>query len=127
MSRTDKDTPSWVRALHDPNARVHHSWLCETSRYGMARPDLARPCDLHETVNRRTNACYYWADDRTDHCCGITPSADRLHHNYYGPERTAVRDSLRNALRDYNTYGDTDIEAPTRQTRSATWAGGRWC
>lgn len=38
-------------------------------------------------------------------------------HRYHNPMRRETRDVLRNAARDYNTYGETDIITDDRQGR----------
>lgn len=126
MSHTDKDTPGWVRALTCTNAIEHHSWRCERFPHGLARPDLRTECDIDASVDLRNNNCFYYLGEPARSYTGQGPGRKRRHLLYFGPERSAVRDSLRNAVRDYNSHGDTDEEPPTRQTRRSDWYGCWW-
>lgn len=125
MSRTDKDAPGWVRALNHPHATAIHFWRCET-RYGNRAPAHRTRCDIDDTTNIPTNRCGYWLFDRYRFPYTDAPTTRRRHLDYFGPERTAVRDSLHLARRDYNAHGETDLDAPTRQTRHSDWHGGWW-
>lgn len=40
--------------------------------------------------------------------------------NYFSPERAAIRDELRDAVKDYNTNGQTDVEPNNRQARNSS-------
>lgn len=77
--------------------------------------------------------------DRRDRWYCSPPSRDDIRAHYYGPERRAVRDSLRDAAKIHRgtralfddadeDYFDAldDIDPPTRQARRSTWAGGWW-
>lgn len=53
---------------------------------------------------------------------GVRPSREDRRLYYNGPERRRTRDVLRDAARDWNANGDTDIELDTRQHRhSVAW------
>ena len=118
MSRTDKDRPQWVRAHDDLRSREHHcctgAWM-----YGQAsawRTQLYYPCDLDTGPYSR---CRRFEATRR-----YLPGPPRwfTHAEFYGPDRAAVRAASRAALREHNTYGDTDVEVPTEQHRH----GGAW-
>lgn len=68
--------------------------------------------------------------DRRDRWYSTPPSRDDIRAHYYGPERRAVRDSLRDAAKIHRSAVDVDdlddIDPPTRQARRSTWAGGWW-
>ena len=69
--------------------------------------------------------------DTRDRWYTSLPTRDDLHTYYYGPERRAVRDNLRDAVKVHRSAaGDADvlddIDPPTRQTRRSTWAGDWW-
>lgn len=55
-----------------------------------------------------------------------TPGRQDRRDLWFGPERASVRDQLAAARRDYNAYGDTDVEPEPRQHRHAIWGGGWW-
>lgn len=95
-----------------------------------AVPVEAHPCDpdRHDSGCRRIiaddrNGRHRWYGE-------LGPSREDLHEHYYGPERRAVRDSLRNATKIHRSAADLDdlddIDPPTRQARRSTWAGGWW-
>lgn len=132
MSRTDKDAPNWVRALHDPRRVILHNYTCELSDrgWGWVRADLRHPCTIDDPNNDHGHRyCRWWLEDRFRFRYTDGPGAKRLHDLYYGPERAAVRDSLRNALREANSVDDYDdiiAEPPTRLSRNSTWHGGYW-
>jgi hypothetical protein len=48
--------------------------------------------------------------------------------DYYDPERTHVRNTLRDMAREWNAYGDieNDDATPMSQHRHSTWYGGWW-
>lgn len=92
------------------------------------------PCDADSSRGRCTRL--RGAADRHRWYVYAPTTHERLHLHYFGPERAAVRDSLRDAVKDYRGSGhlvpkedggwEPEREAPTRQTRHATWAGGWW-
>lgn len=125
MSRTDKDVPDWVRVLHHPNPSIHHHWRCEFGLLGWSRAWFDQECDLDNTDDPRANRCSYWIDEHRNYWT-TPPSRERVHLHYFGPERAAVRDSLKSAMREYNATGEVEADPPTRQARRSTWAGGWW-
>lgn len=124
MSRTDHHAPAWVRTLYSTTATAteHHSYGCHRSDHA-PQPSHEVGCD----IDTRNGHCYRW--DRTNHdTWDRRPSNDMVHDLFTAPERAHVRDALRGALRDYNAYGETDLEPVTRQSRRAAWATGScWC
>ena len=123
MARTDKDTPRWVLALTDPNSEIDHHYACcdnpERRRY---IPDNApRPCTL-EQPPRSPLDC----QRRTYRAPTGGTQRDLVRAQWTRPERAAVRNALRVTLRDWNTYGDTDLDAdiPMSRHRHAAWGGG---
>lgn len=129
MSRTDKDAPNWVTALHHPRRYIDHTYACEFAplRYGRDRDNL-RPCTLDDPHNDHSwKFCRYWVDFRHVFRYSEGPTRDTLRKVYFGPERAALRASLRNVQREFNTCADIDdvtVDPPTRQTRRSAWAGG---
>lgn len=133
MSRTDKDAPNWVTAMHHPARYIDHTYSCEFAplRYGRDRDNL-RPCTLDAPENDHSwKFCRYWVDFRDVFRYSDGPTHAMLRAVYFGPERAAVRVSLRNAVRDFNTNDPDrdsaahfDADPPIRQARSSAWTGG---
>lgn len=91
--------------------------------------EYVRECDIDGPAkNRPRRSCRRWGHPQPGHryYWAQGPRAEERHLLFYGPERAHVRDVLRQAVDDYNTYGETDIEPEPRQTRHATWYGGWW-
>ena len=117
MSRTRKDAPVWVRAMRDPDAEELHRGCSDDV------PPGQRECD----INGPSGRCRRYG--------GLPPGRQWWHWKptrawrntlYYAPERARVRNSLRIALREWNTWRDTDVEPPWRQTKNSLWGGGWW-
>ena len=166
MSRTDKDAPDWVRALHAAQdgrrTVVRHSLFCVdyTSQF-RSGPVVDRWMRVTraDAIANGYVISPYWADEETSefvhalvpygpfpcdidvpgnrcarHTTGgrrrsswfTTPSSDERHLLYFGPERAAVRDSLREAAKEYRATGEVDTEPSKRQTRGSMWVGGWW-
>lgn len=90
-------------------------------------PSRSQPCD----IDTREGRCSRWVEDRDRWGYFSPPSRAEIHSGFYGPERAAVRDSLREAIKDYRANGteedwEPDVDVPVRQTRASTWAGGWW-
>lgn len=128
MSRTDKDAPNWVRALNDPRRVIDHAFGCELSPLnGWQNDGVRHACTVDDPNSDHSyRFCRYWLEDRTRFRYSDGPTAEMLRTGYFGPERAAVRASLLDALRDYNTHGETEADPPTRQTRRSDWYGGWW-
>lgn len=85
-----------------------------------------KECDLDAPSTRYLDGCRRYGGNPPGGRCYERPKKDRRRVEFYGPERAHVRDILRAAADDYNTYGETDSEPDPRQHRHATWAGGYW-
>lgn len=86
----------------------------------------ARECDV-ETGRGATLRYSYdrcTANIPQPHRCEVSKEMRRI--SYYGPERAHVRESLREAAAEYNTYGETDVEPWTQRSPRGTWGGGYW-
>lgn len=56
-----------------------------------------------------------------------SPSREERRTMYYGPLRRATRDTMRNAVKDYNTCGDVDEDFFLQGNhRHASYHGGDW-
>lgn len=90
----------------------------EVTRYRREYVEVTHECDI-DSVNglcsRRSPYRYH---------CEVTAADRRL--AYYGPERAYARVMLSNAVRDYNTHGDTDIEPEPIRHRHGPWRHGYW-
>lgn len=92
-----------------------------------------RECDLDSPMKGRARryTCHYeadhdfevWSRNRRGYS---PPSKERRRLGYFGPERAHVRDTLRAAAADWNTYGETDIETIDRPSPTSDWYGGYW-
>lgn len=113
MSRTDKDRPYWVSDKYVARHVCHQVKIA---------------CDLPEFVSvkftkRSRNFCYWrpYHPNRPIYWNKVPPRWYVL-HRYHNPQRVHKRDTLREALKDYNANGNTEIETVDRQGRnSAQW------
>lgn len=143
MSRTDKDTPWWVRAVwyepdHDRtcvlfiSANYQHRWGPERN-----------PCDLPSEpvvgdglgLTRRTSkGCH-----RKTRCTWSPeyPHRDRFKYtrrpdrsfflaDWWGPARTEERDILHDAKKRYHSEGDPGDREPRGHHRHSPFNGGWW-
>ena len=117
MSRTDNTDPYWVIAESFWENHVCGHFPKTTG------------CDLPKLLNnkdgKRSTRCY-WRPSfaQKDFKVRSLQHVPKWYvdHRYHNPMRRDARDTLRNALKDYNANGDTDIEATSRQGRSsAQW------
>jgi hypothetical protein len=140
MSRTDKDAPYWVRAecyvpVHN-HCQFDHTWWGWTFF-----PDGPRECDLpedpiirHPRQRRRAygvekRSCRWEAEwsfrSRYNFTWGPRPIDRRLY--YWKPERAQKRTACDRARKEYNSFGQTEVEVPMFQHRHAeTTGGGYW-
>jgi hypothetical protein len=79
-------------------------------------------CDLDHHNSR----CASWPRFEVPYRFYTNVHREHFREGYFVPERRHVRDTLRNAVKDYNANGDTDIEPINRQTRRSMWNGGWW-
>lgn len=134
MSRTDKDTPAWVRAQRAPASerRENHHWNCDSGPERgnpFRRDENSHRCDIDDRHSHGwRGACTYYPLDRHHwrQSYGNLHMRERVNIGYYSPERAHVRDVLRDAVRDFNAYGETDVEPVGRQHRHAHWGSGWW-
>ena len=124
MSKTDKDRPYWVRCNDSTERRrirhYHHDW----------RRKEELECDLIDPAPRAARASSY-----VSRRCHYEPAVWTLRdmfgktvpkwyvdHVYHNPLRRDARDVLREAAKEWNATGDTDLEPVNRQGRgSAQW------
>lgn len=111
MSRTDKDTPYWVRAeWWEPR---HRCWG-------------HRPCDLPDSpssgnpnTNRRTSwrSCFWWPEWNDSQVRYRKHKREWRRYEFHGPQRAEVRDAARKVIK-----GDWEAEFPDGRTRhSVLW------
>lgn len=114
MSRTYKDRPYWIRANDSTNLRkaVHrHAIFGFTyTPYNSKNPiHFADHCTIDEPITKasqRSKPCYYKLRTRST---GYDETTKEMRNNaYWEPMRTDERIVLRNAVKDYNTYGEID-------------------
>lgn len=124
MSRTDKDRPYWVRQNDETEVRrpFHRH---DQYRFGREPFD---ECEIDEPYTGATGEwrrrCGYWLGYRR-HVCVVPPHAER--EGYYAPLRNDERMVLRNAVKDYNTFGEIDEDFYIQeQHRRACYGGGYW-
>jgi hypothetical protein len=110
MSRTDHHQPAWIRTQDTATSWERH-WCIDG--------------DTCAEVLTRRGLCHRW--DR-HHSTIWVPALNKreIATGCHQPERAHVRDTLRAAVRDYNTNGHTDIEVERRQRRRTMWNGGAW-
>lgn len=115
MSKTDKDKPYDVRAREGGIERHRH-------RDWDGRP---QECDLHSPDrNQRTwaNNCQYVLGNEHPWWTGEGPPKWFVDETWNGPSRRRSREECRDALREYNSYGETDGYINTDQHRHrAAW------
>ncbi len=122
MSRTDKDTPEWVRGFHAPNGLIWHDPSCEMSRFSNRVRD-ARPCDaLDETVTLKDRKCTL---ERVGYL-GVRswggPPKWYRNATWYVGDRAEVRAQLTAVRFDINSGIDVEPDPRTFQHRhSAAW------
>lgn len=138
MSRTDKDAPYWVRTewyvpVHN-HCQFHYTW------WGWSYFPLGpRECDLPEVATLRPShrrrsyritelSCRWQAEwpfkSRYSFTWGPRPIDRRL--RYWKPERGQKRAACDRARKEYNSFGQTEVEVPTFQHRHALPGGGYW-
>jgi len=126
MSRTDKDRPYWVRVNDETEARTefhyHHRRYRGDPYEGEYECEIDNPVDDSTVMWKRR--CGYYLGYR-HHICEIPPGAVR--EGYNAPLRNDERMALRNAVKDYNTFGEVDEDMYLQeQHRHACYGGGYW-
>lgn len=119
MSRTDKTRPYWIRAL-DPfeSRREYHG--CG-GRFG-----IWINCDFHlpRPRNRREERerfCGYVLHGHSKYWAGSSVPKSFIDSKYNNPMRREARDVLREAAKEWNAIGDTDLEPSRGGPRNAAW------
>lgn len=99
-------------------------------------PEPPHPCDI-DTGGSRCRRFVDYTDRRRRYRYTRRASRAEVTSGYFAPERCAVRDSLRDAVREANAGLVDDWlewepdasrgrEVPVRQHRHAEWGGGWW-
>jgi hypothetical protein len=121
MSKTDRTMPYWVRAKNHPgDTEVSHSCADHPSddRYAWGRLRAAEPCDLDSGPH--TNCRRSFINNRYD--SHISVPGWYIAHHWTRPDRGGSRAECRDALRDYNANGDTDVIVRAEDHRhTALW------
>lgn len=131
MSRTDKDMPVWASAeYYEP---VHDIWCVNAMEWrGRSRRD--RPCDLpaepirHPPMFKGGRRGCSWdpiwprRGDRR-YWCTWGPKREDRHFNWWGPDRTKVRDQMSKAKQEYNGSHEVEIVERVDQHRHAPVSG----
>lgn len=106
MSHTDKTDPYWVRMMLDAQ---------HTEEWHRCGPDHGRDCDLDagpSALCRRFSTRDHLAD-----MYGDGPTRAFINDVWTHPDRRATAAECRDALRDYNAHGETDVIVRTDQHR----------
>lgn len=109
MSRTDKDTPYWVKC--EWYKAIHH-YLCDL-----------RDCDLpQEPVRRKPiiSRCY-WKPDWYYHNWRVSVPKWYRDHIWINSKRRQLRDQLISAKKEYNSTKDTNVIPNIDQHRHCAW------
>ena len=123
MSKTNRTDPYWVRAKNNASStEVSHScveFTLDHDRRWM-RYAPTEHCDVD--TGPKTLCCRYFTSNIHD----MPTSAPSwfIDHLWTSLDRTRARDECRDAMRDYNAYGETDLIPTTDNHRhDAMW---RW-
>lgn len=132
MSRTYKDRPYWIRVDDTKNLRYamhHHSVFGLTyTPYNSSTPiHFADYCTIdepHSKDTERRKPCYYRLRENNRY---DRTTKEMRHNGYWEPLRTDERIVLRNAVKDYNTFGETDEDFFLQENhRHASYGGEYW-
>lgn len=131
MSRTDKDAPAWVRGNNAPNRTASHHPDCDAApdhHYSWRGNDRSHRCDIDDPhTHGWRNACTWWADDRNRFPYTSPPGHANRNLYFTRKDRAHVRDTLHDAVRDYNAHADTDVATDDyRSNRRGMFGGGYW-
>lgn len=121
MSRTRKDRPYWVRS-NDKTEKYRVAYHDHTGRHGddctIDEPEVGRSFWF-----KRDTPCGHYL--HMPHKC--EPHGDALTLLYWAPARQDERTYLKNAVKDYNTFGEVDEDYFLQEkTCNATYGGGYW-
>jgi len=112
--------------------RTKKEWVFEERTETTYRPYLKapdQPCDLE--MNRKSGGfrsggkCYFYHDP-TERTRWYRPDRRTRRDYYYKSERRYTNDMLSEAVKDYNSNGETDIEPRELRNPSGPWLGGYW-
>lgn len=134
MSRTYKDRPYWVRANDKKEVReAHHDHLRlgqvrQSMKYGEFK--VADYCTIDEPLKTGTflenleRPCYYELSWEYSY---FKVEKRRRNMLYWSPMRADENKVMRNAVKDYNTFGEVDEDLYLREgTRHSIYRGGYW-
>ena len=139
MSRTKKDRPYWVRVNDPREARRethrHHKCGVKVDFISISGKKIDTNIPDYCTIGEKEkglssnendlNPCYFqltWQYPASRH------SPKKLRRDeYWKPMRGAERKYLKNAVVDYNTFGEVDEDAFLREkTLNSAFSGGYW-
>jgi hypothetical protein len=134
MSRTYKDRPYWVRANDKKEIReAYHDHLrfgktFQSVKYGELA--VADYCTIDEPLKTgtfqesRERPCYYELSWEYSY---FRVEKRRRNMLYWSPMRADENKVTRNAVKDYNTFGEVDGNLYLREeTRHSIYRGGYW-
>jgi hypothetical protein len=134
MSRTYKDRPYWVRANDKREVREayhNHCNLGKTRKSGkFGDYTISDHCTIDEPLRTGSfmeswgKPCNYelsWAYSY------FSVEKSRRNMLYWSPMRADENKVTRNAVKDYNTFGEVDENLYLREnTRNSIYRGGYW-
>jgi hypothetical protein len=133
MSRTYKDRPYWVRSNDKKEVREEyhdHLRLGETRKGKHGDFMVADYCTIDEPLKTgtfqesRERPCYYELSWKYSY---FKVEKRRRNMLYWSPMRSDENEVTRNAVKDYNTFGEVDENLYLRETtRHAIYRGGYW-
>ena len=126
MAKTYNTRPYWVRVKEDLSVTEEIHW-CEEFAHAFernlilfhSRPSIA--CDLDSGPDTRCVRKYI-SRCADDHGNQYGPTGDYVNRTWGRPDRSRSRKECRDAARDYNIYGETDVIVGTALHRH----GARW-
>lgn len=122
MARTTKDNPTWVTRSDPANWRGEEHFCGPAGRGG--------DCDLHVPLSASSGArwCTHVLQANSAwERYSYRLTRDEVRSDYYAPERTSVRDTLTELVKQHRTGGEFDDTTDlTRQHRHSTFAGDYW-
>lgn len=125
MSRTKKDRPYWVQ-VNDKSTKYRVAYHDHTGRWGdtctIDDPEEG-PSTWRGSTGRFTSCGHYL---RTPHVCDPHSVGNRS-DRYWAPARQDERTYLKNAAKDYNTFGEVDEDYFLQEkTLHGPYGGGWW-
>lgn len=125
MSRTDKDRPYWVRT-NDKTEKYRVAYHDHTGRRGdectVDEPE-EHPSSWRGRGGRWYSPCGHHL--HVPHIC--EPHGDSASVYYWVPARQDEQTFLKNAVKDYNTFGEVDEDYFLQEkTLNGPYGGGWW-